>query len=145
VLCSALFARAADDGSPVAVAQKLFHAMKTHDGAAVSTLFVPGLTLSSVDANGKVSVTSGEDFAKRVASSKAEWLERIWDPKVLEHGSIAVVWAEYDFHLNGKFSHCGIDTFTMLKGDTGWKIAGLSFTRETSGCSPSPLGPPPAQ
>jgi hypothetical protein len=137
--------RAAGDDSPVNLAQKLFQAMKAHDGAAASSLFLPGLTLSSVDANGKVTVTSGEQFAKNLGNSKAVWLERIWNPKVLDQGSIAVVWAEYDFHLNGKFSHCGIDSFTMLKTGPGWKIASISYTRETAGCRPSPLGPPTAE
>ena len=60
----------------------------------------------------------------------------------MEHGSVAVLWADYDFHLNGKFSHCGIDSFTLLKTTAGWKIAAVADTRETTGCAPSPLGPP---
>lgn len=142
LLFLASFVSAADDVSPVATAQKLFDAMKAHDGSAANALFLPGATLSSIGANGKVSVSSTDDFSKRLSASKAEWLERIWKPKVLEQGAIAVVWAEYDFHLNGKFSHCGIDSFTLLKTDTGWKIASISYTHETSSCQTSPLGPP---
>ncbi len=57
-------------------------------------------------------------------------------------GKIANVWAEYDFHSNGKFAHCGIDTFLLLKTDEGWKIFSLTYTMETHGCKDSPLGPP---
>jgi hypothetical protein len=137
-------AQAADDDSPTATAQKLFDAMKAHDGAAATALFVPGATLASVDAGGKASVIPFEKFVEHIAASKSRWLERIWNPKVLEHESIAVVWAEYDFHLNGKFSHCGIDSFSMLKTGTGWRIVGISDTRQTSDCASSPLGPPPS-
>ncbi len=56
-------------------------------------------------------------------------------------GGIAVVWAEYDFHLNGKFNHCGVDQVNLLKTGAGWKIMGIAYTSETSGCAPSPLGP----
>ena len=139
---SASFVRAADNQGPAQAAQKLFDAMRAHDRAAVSALFIPGSTVASVDADSKVSVMPAEDFATRVGNGKGDWLERIWNPQVLEHGSIAVVWAEYDFHLNRKFSHCGIDSFSMLKTASGWKIAGVSDTREVSGCRPSPLGPP---
>jgi hypothetical protein len=66
----------------------------------------------------------------------------MWKPKVLEQGSIAVVWADYDFHLNGKFSHCGIDAINLVKAEKSWKIAGIVFSKTVSGCGPSPLGPP---
>lgn len=139
--CSASLALAASDDGPTPAAQKLFDAMKTHDAAAASALFVPGATLSSVNADGKVSVTPFEKFVQHIGAGKGDWLERTWNSKVLQQGSIAVVWAEYDFHLNGKFSHCGIDAFTMLQTESGWKIASVSDTRQTSGCTPSPLGP----
>jgi len=136
---------AANDETPTAVAQKLFDAMKAHDTAAATALFMPGATLSSIDAAGKASAIPFEKFVEHIGSSKSSWLERIWDPKVLEQGPIAVVWAPYDFHVSGKFSHCGIDSFTMLKTAGSWKIAAISDTRETSGCAPSPLGPPSPQ
>ena len=142
VLCCAAVARCAEESGPAAVAQKLFDAMHTHDAAAAGALFLPGSTLSSVDAAGKTSVTPFEKFVERIGTSQKGWLERIWNTKVLEHGSIAVVWADYDFYLDGKFSHCGIDAFHMLKTETGWKIAAVSDSRLTSGCEQNPAGTP---
>jgi hypothetical protein len=127
------------------VAQKLFDAMKAHDSQAAAALFLPGATLSSVDAEGKTSVTPFEKFAERIGSSKKGWLERIWNPKVLQHGTIAVVWADYDFYLDGQFSHCGIDAFQMFKTESGWKISGVSDSRVTQGCEQNPAGPPKGQ
>ena len=43
---------------------------------------------------------------------------------------IATVWTPYDFWIDGKFSHCGIDAFDLVKTDEGWKIAGGSYTLE---------------
>ena len=145
LFCFALLSPAASDDTPAAIAQKLFDAMKTHDAAAATALFLPGATLASVNAEGKASVTPFEKFVEHIGASKSSWLERTWNPRVLEQGSIATVWAEYDFHLNGKFSHCGIDAFTLLKTESGWKIASISDTRQTSGCTPSPLGSPTSQ
>jgi len=67
----------------------------------------------------------------------------MWEPTVLVHGPLAVVWAAYDFHRNKTFSHCGVDAFTLLRSPTGWKIATVSYTTEATGCKPSPLGPLP--
>jgi hypothetical protein len=66
--------------------------------------------------------------------------ERIWNPDVRIHGLIATVWAAYDFWIDGKLSHCGVDAFDLIKTPEGWRIAGGVYTVETQ-CSPSPLGP----
>lgn len=131
-----------DERGPLAVAQRLFDDMSTHNASDAETLFIPEAMLFSVKPDGTSAATPHQKFVERIGSSKDTLLERIWNPKVLEHGEIAIVWAEYDFHRNGKFSHCGVDSFHMLKTSAGWKIDALSDTRETAGCAPSPLGPP---
>jgi hypothetical protein len=135
-------AAVSEDQSPTATVQRLFDAMAHHDADAARALFTPAAALFSFRPDGTVSATPFDKWVERMGASKDAWLERIWNTKELEHGAVAVVWAEYDFHLNGKFSHCGIDSFSLLKTAAGWKIASLSYTRETSTCSPSPLGPP---
>jgi hypothetical protein len=132
---------ASEAGGPLAVAQRLFADMTMHNAADAQTLFTPEAMLFSVRPDGTSAATPHGKFVERMGASKDTWLERIWNPKVLEHGEIAIVWAEYDFHRNGKFSHCGVDSFHMLKTSAGWKIDALSDTRETTGCAPSPLGP----
>ncbi len=141
-VCLLSHAASDDAGTPAATVQRLFDAMAAHDAGAARALFTPEAALLAVRADGTAAVTPHEQWLAHLSASKDKWLERMWNPKVLEHGSIAVVWAEYDFHLNGKFSHCGIDSVDLLKTGAGWKISGVSFTRETSGCAPSPLGPP---
>jgi hypothetical protein len=69
-------------------------------------------------------------------------LERMWDATVLVRGPIAQVWTPYDLYVDGEFSHCGIDSFNLVKTDDGWTVAGVAFTVERSGCPPSPLGTP---
>ena len=65
-----------------------------------------------------------------------------WRDEQMVHGRIAQLWAPYDFWIDGEFSHCGIDSFALAKGDTGWRIVGVSHTVERDGCEPSPLGLP---
>jgi hypothetical protein len=132
----------AADMDPGAVAQKLFDAMAAHDGAGARALFIPDANLVAVSPDGKVTVTPIEKWTDRLSSSKDSWLERMWSPKVQERNAIATVWGQYDFHLNGKFTHCGIDTFTLVKTNGEWRIVALAFTRETSACPESPLGAP---
>jgi hypothetical protein len=74
-------------------------------------------------------------MATRLASTQGALLERFTSkPTVTIHGRIAEVWGEYEFLRDGKFSHCGIDSFTLLKTDQGWKVATIVYTAETTGC-----------
>jgi hypothetical protein len=133
---------AAGETGPAATVQQVFDGMARHDVDSLRALFTPGAALVSLKADGTVATTPTDKWLERMGSSKDAWLERMWNPQVMEKGSIAVVWAPYDFHLNGKFSHCGIDTVNLLKVSGVWKVTGITYTAETTGCAPSPLGPP---
>jgi hypothetical protein len=129
------------DAGPEAVVQKLFDAMAARDALAAKEVFVPDAALYSLGTGGKANRMPLIDFLNALGSGKAEWKERIWEPTVLVHESIAVVWAPYDFHLKGDFTHCGYDSISLLKTAAGWKITYISDTRQTEGCL-NPLGPP---
>jgi hypothetical protein len=68
-------------------------------------------------------------------------VERIWDVEITLHDRIAVVWTPYDFYSDGVFSHCGMNSFSLLKTGDGWKITGVVFSVQTEECGESPLGP----
>jgi hypothetical protein len=102
--------------------QGRFHAMRMRDGKPDVRAF------------------SNEEYFADLKASQQEMRERIWTPDVRISGLIASVWAPYDFWLDGKFSHCGVDQFDLIKTEEGWKIAGGVYTLESK-CAPSPLGP----
>ncbi|MFC1562111.1 nuclear transport factor 2 family protein [candidate division KSB1 bacterium] len=89
----------------------------------------------------RIGGSMNSEFIENITGSQEKLLERMWDPQVFIHGRIAMVWAPYDFHRNGEFSHCGVDLFSLFKTDDGWKITSTAYTVETAGCAESPLGP----
>ncbi len=121
--------------TPLQTAESLFAIMLKHDAEAGKMLFTPEATMTAVHNDGQSTVVPADKWLARIGTSKDTLLERMWQPQVLQHGSIAVVWGSYDFHLNDKFHHCGVDAFNLIKTQTGWKIAGVSYTSETTGCS----------
>lgn len=131
-----------DEKDVVAVVQKLFDAMAAHDGDAALAVVIPGAQLVAARDNGAVTTTPIEEFATHLKAVNKPMLERIWNQKTFVSGRIALVWADYDFHLDGKFHHCGVDSVNLVKTAAGWKIAGIVYTAEATGCAPSPLGPP---
>ena len=137
-------AASSGEADVIAAAQRLFDGMSAHDADAIRGIMTSDARLYSVNKDGKASSITAEEFATHIAALTKPALERMWNPKVLIRGPIAQLWADYDFHFDSKFSHCGVDAFMLLKTVDGWKIAAITDTRETTECAPSPLGPPPA-
>jgi putative lumazine-binding protein len=144
LLLAALPLVAADpeEKAVIAAVQTLFDGMAAHNPEMVKSVMTPDARAVGVRPDKVGTARSRDELAQAIAGGTTPILERIWEPKVLVRGRIANVWAEYDFHSNGKFGHCGIDTFLLLKTEEGWKIFSLTWTQETEGCKPSPLGPP---
>ncbi|MEM6475646.1 MAG: hypothetical protein AAF687_05710 [Pseudomonadota bacterium] len=47
---------------------------------------------------------------------------------VLVDGTMAHVWGPYTFLVNGKTTHCGVNSMSMVKTEDGWKVGNTSFT-----------------
>jgi hypothetical protein len=118
----------------------LFAAMAKHDVDASRRLILPGATFVVVLPDGTVKIESDTGYLETLGKHKEAFRERIWDAQVTVQGNLAQVWAPYDFHLDGKLSHCGIDSFSLVRNADGWRIAGISYTVQKAGCAPSPLG-----
>jgi Putative lumazine-binding len=136
-----ILAASPEETQVTAAVQHLFDAMAAHDANAIRAAFIKDARLVALRPDGTAGVTEAETFATRIGSATAGYLERMWEPKVLIRGPIAQVWALYDFHRDGKFDHCGIDSVSLLKVEGAWKIASISYTSETANCPASPLGP----
>jgi len=61
--------------------------------------------------------------------------ERYWSPTVLIRGGIAVVWAPYEFWIDGETSHCGVDVFDFIKTDGVWRVSNSMWTVEPNACA----------
>ena len=137
---------ASDEREVLAVTQKLFDAMVACDEVTIRAITVPEgrLYRLTVGADGPARSVTLDEFATSFGKCGRKMLERMWQPQVRVHKGIATVWTPYDFWLDGTFSHCGIDSFELMKTPRGWVLTGGSYTVEREGCAPSPLGPPSA-
>jgi hypothetical protein len=129
----------------VAVVQGLFDSMAARDAQKALSLVVADGQLTAVRSTDGVATPRNrtlEAFANALPTQKGAMLERMWNPDVRVSGAIATLTTRYDFHLDGKFTHCGTDIFTLAKTASGWKITGGIYTVEPTGCEPSPLGEP---
>jgi Domain of unknown function (DUF4440) len=126
----------------LAAVQKFFDTMTSKDVAEATRVLMPdGRFVSVRDDRPEPRPSTIQSYLDGLATRKQNYVERMWDPEVRVQGPIATVWTRYDFWVDGKFSHCGVDAFDLVKTSEGWKIAGGVYTVERTGCPPSPLGP----
>lgn len=121
------------------VIERLFDGMRAKDPQMLSAVFLekaPMQTIVSTDDGASVQSDSVEDFVKRIAQIPPETQldERILDYQIKIDGNLAAVWTPYEFYVNGKFSHCGVNSFQLVRTAEGWKIAYIIDTRRTEGC-----------
>ncbi|WP_264550829.1 nuclear transport factor 2 family protein [Flavobacterium sp. N2038] len=79
----------------------------------------------------KLSDETAKELYKSIASIPAsmKFQEKILSYNIQIDGGMAHVWAPYEFYLNDKLSHTGVNTFTLFKEKDTWKIIYLIDTR----------------
>lgn len=127
----------------LALADRAFAAVHSQDPDDWRALqMADGVTLSfRQDPDGApgeqlLRMSRNEDFISGLEHDGHDLAERwIGEPTVLIRGPIAVIWGEYEFYVDGAFSHCGVDGIDAIKVDGEWKIANFMWTVETEGCA----------
>jgi hypothetical protein len=117
-------------------------AVVTHDGSRLAQLFLPKggtwLKVLSDDAYArakakspnavKVLVGSYEDFAKLVSTSKASFNPTHTHVQVSSDGTIASVYFDFVFLIDGKEQNRGSEAWQLVKGGEGWRIAAITYS-----------------
>ncbi len=127
----------------MAVVEQFFTAINNSDGALLGSLEVEGAAILNIreDAAGDHQFVERQWFDADSFASGTRLTERYWDEEVLVSDHLAVFWAPYDFHIDGEFSHCGIDVLSLIKIEGQWKIGSAMWTVQRPNCEASPLGP----
>lgn len=122
------FAQSAEEQAVLAPIHAMFDGMSKRDAAAIKAPTLPGGTMVLMR-DGKPAQMTFEAFAERVGKpGKAQIEERIHDPLIRIDHDLAVVWAPFDFLVDGKVDHCGTDLFNMVRVDGKWLVASVADT-----------------
>lgn len=120
------------------VVETMFRGMRLGDSAMVSSTFSKGLIMQTVAENkGKIEVRTGDPagFLKFVGTPHKEtYDERITFEKIQVDGDLANVWTNYKFYVGDKFSHCGVNSMTLVKEGDSWKLLHIIDTRRKENC-----------
>ena len=107
---------------------KLFDGMAKRDAAAIKKPLLSGGTMVLMR-DGKPTQMTYEEFADQVGKPGTTQIEeRIHDPLVRVDHDLALVWAPFEFLVDGKVDHCGTDLFTLARMDGNWVVAAIADT-----------------
>jgi ketosteroid isomerase-like protein len=122
------------------VVSQFFVAMRATDTAQLRALMTPSVIFQTVkvtaDGSAQAVSESVEDFLKSIARLKPNQVdEQIEFASVNVEGSLASVWTPYRFYFNNQFSHCGVNSFTLIRSSGQWRIYFIIDTRQKANCS----------
>jgi hypothetical protein len=134
----------ADGKAAIAVADSVLAALTSGDNATLARLTLDSSVVGGVgtrDGVERLSLRTWGLYINRTAPST--FTERGFDPTARVQDRVAQVWVPYDLYIGDKWSHCGVDAFTLIKSEGRWRVAALIYTIEQPpACRKHPAGPP---
>ncbi|GGE00991.1 hypothetical protein GCM10011529_04080 [Polymorphobacter glacialis] len=133
-------AAAQNHHAEVAAALSAFmHSINTNDAGAFLAAQQPGTLIQiqrfKPDGSSNLEVFPAAEFAARMRARMGTAIdERLIDPQILVTRDFAHVWAPYSLDIDGKRSHCGVDSFGFVKTRGKWLINSLAWTADSTGC-----------
>jgi hypothetical protein len=134
----------AEGRAAIAVADSVLAALSTGDNATLARLTLDSAVVGGAGLRGgveRVSLRTWRLYIDRPGPST--FTERGFDATAHVQDRVAQVWMPYDLYMGDTWSHCGVDTFTLMKRDGRWRVAALIYTIEQPpACRKHPAGPP---
>lgn len=114
-----------------------FDGFPAKDSLKIKSVCSDTMVLQSVSESPKgtkLSTEKASEFLKSIVGIPAEmkFEERLLSYKIQVDGAMAHAWVPYEFYINGKLSHEGVNSFQLFKENAVWKIIYIVDTRRRS-------------
>ena len=114
---------------------QLFDGMRNADSITVKNTFSENAVMQTINSKVEVHSEDFKQFAKTISNfKKGDLDEKIEFETIKIDGNLASVWTPYQFYFQGKFLHCGVNSFQLVKQNGTWKIQYIIDTRRKENC-----------
>lgn len=127
------------EDSVKATINKMFTGMKNADASLLKSSFADSAVLQTIiqAKEGKIAVRNEVlkdfiDFVSKQSPGDAD--ERITFETIKIDGPLAIAWTPYNFYYKKQFSHCGVNSFQLVRVNGEWKIQYIIDTRRKQPC-----------
>jgi hypothetical protein len=121
-----------EEQAVLAPIQSLFDGVAKRDRKAMLDVLLPDGSTTIVR-NGQVFQFDLAALVDRLPGGTRTIEERIYDPLIRMDNDVAIVWARYEFLIDGKVEQYGTDVFSLIYCDDRWLIASLAYNSRQSG------------
>ncbi len=117
-----------------------FEGLHNGDSVLVSSTLHPDIKIQTTFINKEsknvLATESRNNLLTNIANKNPEhvYLEKIISWNIHIDENLASVWTPYEFYLNGKFSHCGANSFQLFNNNGNWQIIYLVDIRRKNNC-----------
>lgn len=114
--------------------ETFFAGFHQKDSLKIKSVCAEKMMLQSISEGKKGTELHNElpsEFYKSIATipNEVQFQEKILKYNIQVDGTMAHVWTPYEFYVNEKLNHSGVNAFTLFKENTGWKIIYIIDTR----------------
>jgi hypothetical protein len=119
---------------------EFFDAFHKQDTTALKAMAKGNIKMQSIaiDKDGKTVLSENNyfHFVQNIASIPKDrtFEEKLLNFTIKVDGNMANAWTPYEFWYQEKLSHCGVNSFQLIKEDDKWLIIYLVDTRRREGC-----------
>ena len=99
--------------------------MRSHDAEKMLAQFSKHAVLARATKTNEVRTSDLKKFAEYVGKETKHLDEQIFNITVRESGNLASAWTPFAFYIDKKLSHCGVNSFQLVKNKGEWKIQSL--------------------
>lgn len=124
----------------IGVVQQFFKGFHLKDTSAIKQTLIDDFSLTTIGTSSedktRLIKSTKEDFFKGIAGipDNVYFEEKLLSYKMSSDQLMAHVWTPYEFWFNGLLSHCGVNSFSLMKTEAGWRIISITDTRYKKGC-----------
>ena len=115
--------------------ETFFEGFHARDTAKLHSVCADKIILQSIAEGTKgarLTNESTKEFYLSIATipKQAIFQEKILSYNIQVDGTMAHAWTPYEFYMDGKLSHRGVNAFTLFKENGAWKVIYLIDTRK---------------
>ncbi|MEH6679999.1 MAG: nuclear transport factor 2 family protein [Sediminicola sp.] len=119
--------------------ETFFEGFHQQDSTMLKDKVAPNVIMQTIGDKEGLTAVKQVDFNAFVSSilkiaDSVEFQEKILSYHIQIDGPMAHVWTPYEFWYQGNLSHCGTNSFQLLRSDGQWKIIYIVDTRRKEGC-----------
>ncbi len=124
-----------EDKAIIKSIEVLFEGMQKSDTLLLNTVLDKDISFKSVNLLSSIPQLTAHtrtDFYKTLAQMKTmnlDWKEELLGYEIQRDKELAQVWTPYIFYINGEKSHCGANSFHLVKQRGIWVIHSVFDSR----------------